>query len=96
MVAPVFGHVGDGNFHVIMLLHEDDPPEYREVQLRINERMIEQAIAVGGTCTGEHGVGVGKLSKLVQEHGQGAVDVMRQINTVLDPLGIMNPGKLGS
>lgn len=94
VTAPVFGHVGDGNFHVIMLMHEDDPPAYTKAQKAINQRMIERAIEMGGTSTGEHGVGVGKLPHMLREHGQGAMDVMASIKHALDPAGVMNPGKV--
>ena len=94
MAAPVFGHVGDGNFHVIMLLHPDDPPAYRAAQLRVNERLIARAIEMGGTCTGEHGVGAGKIAHLPHEHGEGAMRAMAAVKRALDPQNIMNPGKI--
>lgn len=92
LMAPLLGHVGDGNFHITFLLDPDAPDELAEAQ-RLNRRLVERAIEMGGTCTGEHGVGYGKGKFLVLEHGEG-VEVMRAVKTALDPLGIMNPGKL--
>jgi D-lactate dehydrogenase (cytochrome) len=86
------GHAGDGNFHVIYLL---DPASERELAeaSRLNERMVARALAMGGTCTGEHGVGYGKMKFLEAEHGEG-VEVMRSIKRALDPENRMNPGKI--
>ena len=94
MLAPIVGHVGDGNFHVLLLV---DPRSESEMATAhgINDRLIERALSVGGTCTGEHGIGYGKLKHLEAEQGE-AIDVMRQIKTALDPFGIMNPGKVVS
>jgi D-lactate dehydrogenase (cytochrome) len=86
------GHVGDGNFHLAFLLDPNKPDEYAEAS-RINDRMVERAIAMDGTCTGEHGVGYGKIDFLVAEHGEG-VAVMRTLKRALDPDNIMNPGKI--
>jgi D-lactate dehydrogenase (cytochrome) len=86
------GHVGDGNFHLAFLLDPNKPEEYVEAS-RINDRMVERAIAMDGTCTGEHGVGYGKIDFLVAEHGEG-VAVMRTLKRALDPDNIMNPGKI--
>jgi D-lactate dehydrogenase (cytochrome) len=86
------GHVGDGNFHLAFLLDPNKPEEYAEAS-RINDRMVERAIAMDGTCTGEHGVGYGKMDFLVAEHGE-AVAVMRTLKRALDPDNIMNPGKI--
>lgn len=94
MLAPIVGHVGDGNFHVIFLADPDEPAEVARV-LAMNERIIERALAVGGTCTGEHGIGHGKRSYLRREHG-GAVDTMAAIKAALDPHQILNPGKIVS
>jgi D-lactate dehydrogenase (cytochrome) len=90
--ATVLGHVGDGNFHVILLL---DPAsaEERAAAERFNEALMARALAMDGTCTGEHGVGLGKQQALRDELG-GAVDLMRDIKTALDPAGLMNPGKI--
>ena len=90
--APLFGHVGDGNFHVVFPIDPDSPAELAEVQA-LSERIVEFALQCGGTCTGEHGIGMGKMNALVQEHGD-AVDVMRAIKHALDPKHIMNPGKI--
>ncbi len=90
--SPVIGHVGDGNFHMAPIANYDDPEENRRVQAW-HERMVRRAIAMGGTCTGEHGIGTGKMPYLEVEHG-AAVEVMRQIKRKLDPDNIMNPGKV--
>jgi D-lactate dehydrogenase (cytochrome) len=90
--APLYGHVGDGNYHVVFVIDPDSPGELEEVQ-RISRQITEDALAVGGTCTGEHGIGLGKLDELEREHG-AAVDVMRAIKAALDPLELMNPGKV--
>jgi D-lactate dehydrogenase (cytochrome) len=91
MTAPIVGHVGDGNFHLVLLFDPNDPGD-RERAEGIARRCSARAIAMGGTCTGEHGIGVHKLDALVEEHG-GAVEVMRAIKRALDPANIMNPGK---
>ncbi len=87
------GHAGDGNFHVIYLLDPDNPAELDEAG-RLNERMVARALAMGGTCTGEHGVGYGKMKFLAAEHGENGVEVMRSIKRALDPENRMNPGKI--
>jgi len=87
------GHAGDGNFHVIYLMDPDNPAELDEAR-RLNERMVARALAMGGTCTGEHGVGYGKMKFLAAEHGETGVDVMRSIKRALDPDNRMNPGKV--
>jgi D-lactate dehydrogenase (cytochrome) len=86
------GHVGDGNFHLGMQIDPDDPDEWKQAN-EINDRMVRHAIALGGTCTGEHGVGIGKMKFMREEHGE-AVDVMHTIKAALDPKGILNPGKV--
>jgi D-lactate dehydrogenase (cytochrome) len=93
--CPIVGHVGDGNFHVAMLL---DPakPEEREEAERINQRIVQRALRMGGTCTGEHGVGLHKMGFMVDEHGEDAIAVMRSIKHALDPDNLMNPGKIFS
>ncbi len=91
LVAPIVGHVGDGNFHLVVLFHPENASE-REQAEGIAERVSLRAIAMGGTCTGEHGVGVHKLDALVAEHGE-AVDLMRSLKRAFDPRNIMNPGK---
>lgn len=92
ILSPILGHVGDGNFHLLLLLDPDNPDEVAEAK-RLNHRLIERAHAVGGTCTGEHGIGLGKREDLLAEHGP-AVSVMRAIKTALDPDNLLNPGKL--
>lgn len=92
LLAPIVGHVGDGNFHLCFLLDPDKPAELVEAK-EINGRMVDRALALGGTCTGEHGIGSGKLDYLKAEHGEG-VEVMRAIKQTLDPHNLMNPGKV--
>ena len=92
IVAPLVGHVGDGNFHLVYLIDPEDAAELAEAK-RLNERMVMRALAMEGTCTGEHGIGYGKLAFLEAEHGE-AVSVMRAIKQALDAQGLMNPGKV--
>ena len=92
VVAPLVGHAGDGNFHLIIMLDPSDQKEFDTVT-RISERLVERALKFGGTCSGEHGVGFGKLKYLQAEHGE-ALDVMRLIKQAIDPRNLMNPGKL--
>lgn len=91
--APIVGHVGDGNFHVILLVDPDKPEELAEAEA-LSRRVVERAIAMEGTCTGEHGIGLHKIDFLVEEIGAGAVEAMRAIKRALDPAGVMNPGKV--
>jgi D-lactate dehydrogenase (cytochrome) len=93
LMAPIVGHVGDGNFHVTIVLDPNDAKEYAEA-VRLNERLVARALAMDGTCTGEHGVGYGKIDFLTSEHGADAISVMRTLKKALDPDGIMNPGKI--
>jgi D-lactate dehydrogenase (cytochrome) len=93
IVAPIVGHVGDGNFHVQLLIHPDTREEDIRVCSEINRKLVERAIAMDGTCTGEHGVGQGKMKYLEAEHGE-ALNVMRTIKMAFDPQNIMNPGKM--
>ncbi len=86
------GHVGDGNFHLIFMIDPQSREEIAEASC-LNDRMVNRALAMEGTCTGEHGIGYGKMDFLVAEHGE-AVSVMRSIKAALDPDGIMNPGKI--
>src|SRR5688572_643260 len=92
LVAPLVGHVGDGNFHLNILVDPGSPRELAEVKA-FNARLIARALALGGTCTGEHGIGLGKMDYLVDEHGD-AVEVMKTIKRALDPDNRMNPGKM--
>jgi D-lactate dehydrogenase (cytochrome) len=92
LVGALVGHAGDGNFHVIFPVNPDDPGELAEAE-RLSDRIAERALSMGGTCSGEHGVGIGKKKFLPQEHGE-SLEVMRAIKAALDPLNIMNPGKL--
>jgi D-lactate dehydrogenase (cytochrome) len=90
--APIVGHVGDGNFHLCFVLDMEDPKEVAEAN-RLNDRLVARALAMDGTCTGEHGIGYGKIDFLTAEHGE-AVSLMRMIKKALDPDDIMNPGKI--
>jgi D-lactate dehydrogenase (cytochrome) len=92
LLAPILGHVGDGNFHVTFVLDPNSPEELAEAA-RLNARLVERALAMDGTCTGEHGVGYGKSAFLAAEHGEGLA-VMRAIKAALDPQDLMNPGKI--
>ena len=91
--APMVGHVGDGNFHTVILL-EDERPETLEAAWALDKKIVHRALALGGTCSGEHGVGLGKREFLEAEHGMEALSVMRAVKTALDPRGILNPGKI--
>ena len=90
--APLFGHVGDGNFHVVCLIEPGNDDELAQVR-QLGQYIIELALAAGGTCTGEHGIGIGKIAALEAECGPG-IDIMRRIKQALDPDEIMNPGKV--
>jgi D-lactate dehydrogenase (cytochrome) len=90
--TPILGHVGDGNFHCVLLVHPENPEEILEAQ-KINKRLVKRALAMEGTCTGEHGIGIGKQAYLREELGN-AVDVMKNIKTAMDPFSLMNPGKI--
>jgi D-lactate dehydrogenase (cytochrome) len=92
LIGPMVGHVGDGNFHSQMLIMPGNADELAAAK-RVATRMAERALAVGGTITGEHGVGIGKRSLMRAQHGD-AIGVMAAIKTALDPQGIMNPGKM--
>ena len=92
LVAPIVGHVGDGNFHLVYLVDPEDRDELKRAEAH-NERMVMRALAMGGTCTGEHGIGYGKIDFLQAEQGE-AVSLMRSVKTALDPDNIMNPGKI--
>jgi D-lactate dehydrogenase (cytochrome) len=91
--APIVGHVGDGNFHLTIILDPADPREVEEAN-RLNDRLVARALSMDGTCTGEHGVGYGKIDFLNAEHGADVLSVMRAVKKAIDPDGIMNPGKI--
>jgi D-lactate dehydrogenase (cytochrome) len=93
MIAPIVGHVGDGNFHVLPLVDMDDPDQIARGQAFV-ERLVDRALAMEGTCTGEHGVGQKKMKYLEAEHGSEALDLMRTLKRAIDPDNIMNPGKV--
>jgi D-lactate dehydrogenase (cytochrome) len=90
--ASILGHVGDGNYHVVFIVDPERRDEIEAIE-SAHARMIERALSMDGTCTGEHGVGCGKVAFMRAEHGEG-VEVMRAIKSSLDPLGLMNPGKV--
>jgi D-lactate dehydrogenase (cytochrome) len=92
IAAPLVGHAGDGNFHLILMLDRNDAAEVERVQA-FSQRLVERALRLGGTCSGEHGVGLGKMKYLEAEHGE-ALNVMRAIKQALDPFDLMNPGKM--
>ncbi|WP_255538486.1 FAD-binding oxidoreductase [Polynucleobacter sp. P1-05-14] len=91
--ATILGHVGDGNYHVLLVIDPDKPDDLVEAE-RLNSAIVHRALQLGGTCTGEHGVGMHKIDFLVDEHGIGAIEVMRTIKKALDPKNILNPGKI--
>jgi D-lactate dehydrogenase (cytochrome) len=93
LVAPIVGHVGDGNFHLSLLVDMDDRDEVARADGLLH-RLVDRALAMEGTCTGEHGVGQGKMKYLAAEHGEAALAVMRSLKQALDPHGLMNPGKI--
>jgi D-lactate dehydrogenase (cytochrome) len=90
--APLLGHVGDGNFHLVLLIDPADPADIAEAE-RINDRLVERALAMDGTCTGEHGIGSYKMKFMHREHGE-AVGLMQLLKQAIDPANIMNPGKV--
>jgi D-lactate dehydrogenase (cytochrome) len=92
LLAPLVGHVGDGNFHLTILVDPNDEKELAEANA-LNSRLIRRALALDGTCTGEHGVGIGKRPYLPEEHGEG-IELMKLLKGAIDPSGIMNPGKV--
>jgi D-lactate dehydrogenase (cytochrome) len=93
LICPIVGHVGDGNFHCAPMVDTNDPAEVAALE-GFMERLVERALAMDGTSTGEHGVGQGKMKYLEAEHGAAALDVMRAVKRALDPHHIMNPGKI--
>jgi D-lactate dehydrogenase (cytochrome) len=95
MPIPLFGHVGDGNFHLVILIDPGSQAELEEAKA-INSRLVQRALAMEGTCTGEHGIGMGKQASLRAELGEDVIDVMRDIKKLFDPDNLMNPGKVVS
>jgi D-lactate dehydrogenase (cytochrome) len=95
LLAPIVGHVGDGNFHLTLLVDMDDANEVARAKA-LSQRLVERALAMDGTCTGEHGVGQGKMKYLEAEFGEAALATMRSLKRALDPLDILNPGKIVS
>ncbi len=93
LIAPLLGHVGDGNFHLLVLTDPDNNEEVARAQA-LSQRLVMRALRMEGTCTGEHGVGLGKQKYLAAEHGEAALDVMRAIKRALDPENLLNPGKV--
>jgi D-lactate dehydrogenase (cytochrome) len=93
LFAPIIGHVGDGNFHSTIFIDPDDKAMF-ETALELDKRLVQRALDMGGTCTGEHGIGLGKLKHMRNEHGDGAIATMQAIKQALDPHNIMNPGKI--
>jgi D-lactate dehydrogenase (cytochrome) len=89
----IVGHVGDGNFHLAYLVKDGNLAE-RATAEALSQRMVQRAIGMGGTCTGEHGIGLHKIGFLVEEAGEGAVAMMRTLKRALDPKNILNPGKI--
>jgi len=95
MPIPLFGHVGDGNFHLVILVDPKSQADLDEAKA-INARLVKRALAMEGTCTGEHGIGMGKQASLQAELGDDAIALMRDIKKVFDPDNLMNPGKVVS
>jgi len=89
----ILGHVGDGNFHAVLLIDPNDAQEVADAE-RLNDEIVRLAIAMDGTCTGEHGIGLHKIGFLVEEAGEDAIELMRGIKRTFDPFGILNPGKI--
>ncbi|MDV7340774.1 FAD-linked oxidase C-terminal domain-containing protein [Terasakiella sp. A23] len=93
LYGTIVGHVGDGNFHALFVFNPDNEEELKEAK-RLNARIVERAIAFEGTCTGEHGIGHGKMKYLEDEFGEAGLDIMRTLKRAMDPQNIMNPGKI--
>ena len=93
LIAPILGHVGDGNFHVLMLAEPDHADENARAAA-LSRAIVQRALTLGGTCTGEHGVGLGKQKYMADEHGEPALNAMRALKAAFDPQDIMNPGKI--
>jgi D-lactate dehydrogenase (cytochrome) len=95
MQAPLFGHVGDGNFHLMLLVQPGDEAAMAQAK-SVNHRLIQRAQDMEGTCTGEHGIGIGKQPYLAAEAGTHGIAMMRAIKQALDPAQLLNPGKIFS
>jgi D-lactate dehydrogenase (cytochrome) len=95
LLAPIVGHVGDGNFHLTLLVDMDDTDEVARAKA-LSQSLVERALAMDGTCTGEHGIGQGKMKYMEAEFGEPALATMRALKRALDPLDILNPGKIVS
>ena len=93
LTAPIVGHVGDGNFHLLLLVDPNQPEELAKAK-QLNERLVQRALEMGGTITGEHGVGLGKMKFMKAQHGTETLGVMHSIKHALDPQNLMNPGKM--
>ena len=93
LYSPILGHVGDGNFHLTIFIDPEDDKMF-ESALEVDARLVQRALEMGGTCSGEHGIGLGKLKHMRKEHGDGAIATMQAIKQALDPKNIMNPGKV--
>ena len=93
LTVPLVGHVGDGNFHLLFLIDPENEEEELKLYQSLNDRLVERALLMGGTCTGEHGIGSGKIKYMEAEHGD-SLDLMRQIKQAFDPDNLMNPGKM--
>jgi D-lactate dehydrogenase (cytochrome) len=93
LYSPIIGHVGDGNFHLTIFIDPEDDKMF-EAALEVDARLVNRALEMGGTCSGEHGIGLGKLKHMRKEHGDGAIATMQAIKQALDPQNIMNPGKV--
>ena len=93
LVAPIVGHVGDGNFHVSPLVDMSNAREIEAAEA-FASRLAHRAIAMGGTCTGEHGIGQKKIAYMEDEHGRAAIDLMRRVKAAFDPQNLFNPGKV--
>lgn len=89
----LFGHIGDGNFHLVILIDPEEPDDLRRADT-LNSSVVHRALSMKGTCTGEHGIGLGKKRYLELEHGPDSVDVMRSIKNAFDPARLLNPGKV--
>ena len=93
LAGPLVGHVGDGNFHMMLLVDADSAEDLARAK-GFASRLAKRAIRMDGTCTGEHGVGIGKQAYMTIEHGDVAIDLMRTIKRAIDPDNILNPGKI--